>query len=58
MFHAEFWHRLFTLTRPLAWPYAVGSTIGALLLAAAAYQVALAFIESRRRLHDIIHHHK
>jgi hypothetical protein len=58
MFHAEFWHRLFTLMKPLAWPYAVGSTIGALLLAAAAYQVALAFIESRRRLHDIIHHHK
>jgi uncharacterized protein (DUF2062 family) len=58
MFHAEFWHRLLTLMRPLAWPYTVGSTLGALLLAAAAYQVALGFIKSRRRLHDIILHHK
>jgi hypothetical protein len=36
----------------------VGSTIGALLLAAAAYHLALAFVTSRRRIHDIIHHHK
>jgi len=37
----------------------VGSTIGAILLAAASYHVALAFIASRRRLHDILqqHHH-
>ena len=58
MFEGEFWHRLFLLMRPLAWPYAVGSMLGAVLLAATAYQVALAFVESRRRLHDIIHHHK
>ena len=58
MFHGEFWHRLFMLMKPLAWPYLIGSTLGAVLLAAAAYQLALAFVESRRRLHDIIHHHK
>jgi uncharacterized protein (DUF2062 family) len=58
MFQQEFWHRLFVLMRPLAWPYLVGSTIGAVLLAAAAYHVARAFIESRRRLHHILHHHK
>jgi uncharacterized protein len=56
MLDGEFWHRLFQIIRPLAWPYFVGSTIGALLLAAAAYQVALAFVESRRRLHDFMHH--
>jgi hypothetical protein len=41
----------------LGLPYVVGSTIGAVLLAAAAYQVALAFIASRRRLHDILQQH-
>jgi uncharacterized protein (DUF2062 family) len=62
MWQAEFWHRLLRIVRPLAWPYFVGSMIGALLLAAAAYQVALAFVESRRRLQEIMrhqhHHHK
>jgi hypothetical protein len=36
----------------------VGSTVGALLLAAAAYQVALAFVKSRRKIHEIIHQHR
>jgi hypothetical protein len=58
MFHNEFWYRLFVLLRPLAWPYFVGSLLGAVLLSAVAYQVALAFVESRRRLQDIIHQHK
>jgi uncharacterized protein (DUF2062 family) len=58
LFHTEFWHRLWELIRPLAWPYAIGSLLGAALLSAAAYQVALAFVKSRRRLHDLIHHHK
>jgi hypothetical protein len=59
LFHAEFWDRLAVVLKPLVWPYAVGSTVGALLLAAAAYQLALAFVKSRRRLHDILqHHHK
>ena len=56
--HAEFWHQVMTILRPLLWPYAVGSTIGALLLAAAAYQVALVFVTSRRKIHDIIQHHQ
>ena len=38
--------------------YYVGSTIGALLMAAAAYFVALAFVTSRRRITDMIHHHQ
>ena len=58
LFHGEFWNRLAVVLRPLVWPYAVGSTVGALLLAAAAYQLALAFVKSRRRLHDILHHHQ
>ena len=57
MLHSEFWHRVMTILSPLLWPYTVGSTIGALLLAAAAYQVALAFVTSRRKIHEIIHHH-
>jgi len=58
MFHAEFWRHLAILMKPLAWPYVVGSTIAAILLAAAAYQVALAFVTSRRRLHDLMQHHQ
>ena len=58
VFGSEFWHRLITILKPLVWPYAVGSTFGALLLAAFAYPLALAFVTSRRRIHDMIHHHK
>lgn len=58
LFHGEFWHRLAVVLRPLGLPYMVGSTIGAVLLAAASYHVALAFIASRRRLQDMLHHHK
>jgi len=57
LFHADFWYRLGTLLRPLVWPYTVGSLIGALVLAGAAYPVALAFVTSRRRIHEMIHHH-
>src|SRR4029077_491359 len=46
MFHDEFWKRLADALKPLAVPYTVGSTVGALLLAAAAYQLALAFVKS------------
>jgi uncharacterized protein (DUF2062 family) len=52
----EFWHELTALLRPLLWPFAVGSLLGAIVLAAAAYPLALGFIRSRRRLQDIIHH--
>lgn len=51
-----FWRELARLLEPLLWPFTVGSLIGALLLAAAAYPVALAFLNSRKRLQDIIHH--
>jgi uncharacterized protein (DUF2062 family) len=58
LFQGEFWHRLGVVLKPLGLSYVVGSMIGALLLAAASYHLALAFIASRRRLRDIIHHHK
>jgi len=57
LFHGEFWHRLISILKPLLWPYAVGSMLGAVLLAAMAYPLALAFVTSRRRIHDMIHHH-
>jgi uncharacterized protein len=56
LFHADFWHRLITILKPLLVPYVVGSTIGAVVLAAMAYPIALAFVTSRRRIHDIMVH--
>ena len=47
----EFWHDLLTLLRPLLWPYTVGSLIGAAVLAALAYRLALEFVIRRRRHH-------
>ena len=58
VFDTEFWRRLITILKPLLWPYTVGSTFGAIVLAALAYPLALAFVTSRRRIHDIIHHKK
>ena len=58
LFHGEFWHRLGELLEPWLWPYAVGSTIGAIALAAVAYPLALAFVTSRRRLTQMIHHQR
>jgi uncharacterized protein (DUF2062 family) len=49
LFDAEFWRQLARLAEPLLWPYAVGSTIGAALLALVAYWIALWFIEAQRR---------
>ena len=57
LFHGEFWHRLITILKPWLWPYTVGSLLGAIVMAAVAYPLALAFVTSRRRIHDIIHHH-
>jgi uncharacterized protein (DUF2062 family) len=57
LWHADFWRRLLVIMRPLLWPYTVGSLLCAVLLAMAAYQLALTFVTSRRRLRDIIHHH-
>jgi uncharacterized protein (DUF2062 family) len=57
VFHGEFWHQLITILKPWLWPYTVGSLLGAIAMAAVAYPLALAFVTSRRRIHDIIHHH-
>jgi uncharacterized protein (DUF2062 family) len=57
LYHSEFWQKVSVLLKPLFWPYAVGSTFCALLLAAGAYFLALAFVTSRRRIHDIMQHH-
>jgi uncharacterized protein (DUF2062 family) len=51
---APFWHELVRLLRPLFWPFMLGSLLGASLLAAIAYRVALAFVIRRRRL--ALHH--
>jgi uncharacterized protein len=58
LYGGEFWRQLARILRPLLWPYTVGSLIGAIVLAAIAYPLALAFVTSRRRLREIIHHHK
>jgi len=52
--HGEFWQRLVVIVKPFGWPYAVGSLLGAMVMAAAAYPLALAFVTSRRRIHDMI----
>ena len=56
VFHGEFWRELFSILKPLLWPYAVGSLIGAIVLAVVAYPLALGFVTSRRRIHNILHH--
>jgi uncharacterized protein (DUF2062 family) len=55
VFNGEFWRELTHIVRPLLWPYTAGSLLGAVLLAAIAYPLALAFVTSRRKL---IHRHK
>ena len=49
VFHSTFWEQLAVLLRPLLLPYAVGSLIGATVLALAAYPLALGFVARRRR---------
>ncbi len=57
LFHGEFWKQLARLVEPLLWPDAVGSTVGAALLAGVAYWAALGFIEAQRRhLFHLPHH--
>ena len=56
IFSADFWHRLAIVLKPLLWPYTVGSMLGAIVLAALAYPLALAFVRSRRRLQQMMHH--
>jgi len=55
LLNADFWRQLVVILRPLAWPYAIGSLVGALILAGAAYPLALAFVTSRRRIHNLMH---
>lgn len=43
---------------PLAWAYALGSTIGAVILAVIAYRVALGVIEAHRRRLALLHQGK
>jgi uncharacterized protein (DUF2062 family) len=57
LFDGEFWHRLVEMLRPLGLSFVVGSTLGALALAAAAYPLARGFIASRRRIKHMLHHH-
>ena len=54
----EFWRELGRILKPLLFPYTIGSLVGAVVLACAAYPLALAFVTSRRRIHDIMTHHK
>ena len=56
IYQSDFWRQLVRILKPWIWPYAVGSTIGAIVLAAVAYPLALAFVTSRRRIHDIVQH--
>jgi uncharacterized protein len=49
LWHGGFWHELVESLRPLLWPYVLGSTVGAVLMAALAYRVVLAFILARRK---------
>jgi uncharacterized protein len=55
LYQGDFWRELGRVLRPLVWPYTVGSLLGAVVLAAIAYPLALAFVTSRRRLHDMMH---
>jgi uncharacterized protein (DUF2062 family) len=49
LFRGDFWRQLTALMEPLLWPFVVGSTIGSLALAGAAYWAALALINARHR---------
>jgi len=55
LYQGDFWHELARILRPFFWPYTVGSMLGALVLAVAAYPLALAFVTSRRRIKHLIH---
>jgi uncharacterized protein (DUF2062 family) len=56
LWQGDFWHRLVIVMKPLLWPYMVGSTLFAVVIAIAAYQLALAFVNNRR-VQKIIHRH-
>jgi len=58
LYSGEFWERLWVLIKPFLWPYAVGSALGGIVLAALAYPLALGFVTSRHRLHEMMQHPK
>jgi uncharacterized protein len=58
LFHGDFWQQLVVILKPWLWPYTVGSMLGAIVLSALAYPLALGFVTSRRRIHDLLHHQK
>jgi hypothetical protein len=48
----EFWLSLWTIVRPLMWPFVLGSTFGALILSGISYNLAWPAIEAgRKHLH-------
>jgi uncharacterized protein (DUF2062 family) len=49
LFRSDFWRQLTALVEPLLWPFVVGSTVGSVVLAGAAYWAAFALIDARRR---------
>lgn len=56
-FGGAFWAELAHLLRPLLWPYALGSTAGAAVLALVSYPVARGFIQAGRRYAAEYHRH-
>lgn len=50
VFSRGFWIALVDHLRPLLWPFMVGSTVGAVVLALVSYRLALAFLEARQRM--------
>jgi len=56
VFGGAFWAGLADLLQPLIWPYALGSTAGAVVIGALSYFVALPFIIAGRK-HIHLHHH-
>jgi uncharacterized protein len=55
LFQGDFWHQLVVILRPFLLPYVVGSLIGAAVLSAVSYPLALGFVTSRRRIQKLIH---
>ena len=55
LYQGHFWHELAHILRPFLVPFTVGSLLGAIVLTALAYPLALAFLTSRRRLKHLIH---
>jgi uncharacterized protein (DUF2062 family) len=55
LYQGDFWHELAHILRPFLIPFTVGSFLGAVVLTALAYPLALAFLTSRRRLKHLIH---